>query len=279
MKQLQKSVTWLETAIITISGPLLAISGIIAGVDLVTGGNIFRQVGWLVLVWAITLLLTLDFQVLVLGARAHQIALSPREVWHKAGMIAATVVIAGAISYVSIQMQSTIALSNSENVTIATAMRELGINAQALIWERSTLVLVLIFLAGFLRNEHAQAIAAPAIDTAQLVNELDKRLQQRLEQRIDAVYERVEVSLQMVERATGHLPAISAPVNKSLALPEPVENLEQAIYTDRFESKEQIIAAILARQPGASVEQVAQEAQCSFRTAQKWMQKFQERGN
>ncbi len=84
MKQLQKSVTWLETAIITISGPLLAISGIIAGVDLVTGGNIFRQVGWLVLVWAITLLLTLDFQVLVLGARAHQIALSPREVWHKA---------------------------------------------------------------------------------------------------------------------------------------------------------------------------------------------------
>ncbi len=158
-------------------------------------------------------------------------------------------------------------------------MRELGINAQALIWERSTLVLVLIFLAGFLRNEHAQAIAAPAIDTAQLVNELDKRLQQRLEQRIDAVYERVEVSLQMVERATGHLPAISAPVNKSLALPEPVENLEQAIYTDRFESKEQIIAAILARQPGASVEQVAQEAQCSFRTAQKWMQKFQERGN
>ncbi len=275
MEKLQAGVTWLETAIITISGPLLATSGIIAGVDLVTGGNIFKQVGWLVLVWAITLLLTLDFQVLVLGARAHQIALSTRSGKQKTWLIIAIVAIAGAISYVSIQMQSTIALSNSEGVTISHAMQALGINAQALIWERSTLVLVLIFLAGFLRNEQAQVIQAPAIDTTQLVNELDKRLQQRLEQRIDAVYERVEISLQMVERATGHLPAISAPVNKPLALPLPVENLEP-IYQGQFESKEQVIAAILARQPEASVEQVAQEAGCSLRTAQKWMSKLQE---
>ncbi len=66
---LKKSVAGLEDGIIVLSGPALAISGIIAGVDLVTGGNILKSMWWLSLVWAITLLLTLDFQVLCLGVR------------------------------------------------------------------------------------------------------------------------------------------------------------------------------------------------------------------
>jgi len=57
----------LEDAIITLSGPALAISGIIAGVDLLTGGHILQQSPALALAWAICLLLTLDFQVLALG--------------------------------------------------------------------------------------------------------------------------------------------------------------------------------------------------------------------
>jgi len=42
-------------------------------------------------------------------------------------------------------------------------------------------------------------------------------------------------------------------------------------YAARFESKEQVIADILKRTPNATPEQVAQEAQCSVRTASKWM--------
>ncbi len=52
---LKTSVHHLEDGIITLSGPALAISGIIAGVDLLTGGHVLQQVSWLALVWAICL--------------------------------------------------------------------------------------------------------------------------------------------------------------------------------------------------------------------------------
>jgi hypothetical protein len=47
------------------------------------------------------------------------------------------------------------------------------------------------------------------------------------------------------------------------------------IYSERFQSKEQVIAAILAQRPGASAEEVAQEAGCTVRTVAKWLQRFQ----
>src|SRR5260221_517976 len=50
-------------------------------------------------------------------------------------------------------------------------------------------------------------------------------------------------------------------------------NLEP-IYQGKFTSKEQEIAAVLARMPGASAEDIAQEAGCSVRTAEKWIQRL-----
>ena len=64
------------------------------------------------------------------------------------------------------------------------------------------------------------------------------------------------------------------------ALPEHVESMPanlEPIYDERFASKEQEVAAILARMPDASAEQVAQEAGCNVRTAEKWMKRYQER--
>jgi hypothetical protein len=161
---LKHIVAALEDGIIVLSGPALAISGIIAGVDLVTGGNILKSINWLALVWAITLLLTLDFQVLALGVRAHQVYGSPgKGRGQKALEILLVVLIAAAISYVSIQMQSVIARVNSEpGVSIDQATAQLGINPIALIWERSTLVLVLIFMSGWLREHEAHQVEAPA---------------------------------------------------------------------------------------------------------------------
>jgi len=158
----------LEDGIIVLSGPALAISGIIAGVDLVTGGNILKSISWLALVWAITLLLTLDFQVLALGVRAHQVYGSAgKGRGQKALEILLVVLMAAAISYVSIQMQSVIARVNSEpGVSIDLATAQLGINPIALIWERSTLVLVLIFMSGWLRESEARQGEAPAQPSA-----------------------------------------------------------------------------------------------------------------
>src|SRR6266849_3820055 len=204
---LKSSMAKLEDAIITISGPALAISGIIAGVDLVTGGHVLQSVSWLALVWAITLLLTLDFQVLALGVRCHRVYTSQKSGGRKALEIVLMVAIAAAISFVSIQMQSIIARVNAETVTIDQAAIQLGINMVLLIWERSTLVLVLIFMSGWLR-EHDQvpveALApapvplAPPASTApdwrELLHEFAKMQQTTIETVIERTMERVTIT-------------------------------------------------------------------------------------
>jgi len=132
--ELKTAVNRLEDAIITISGPALAISGIIAGVDLVTGGNAMRNIPWLTLTWAICLLLTLDFQVLALGARAHKVYLSSNKATRrKAFEIALACLVAAGVSYVSIQMQSIIARANVAAISIDQAAAQMGINTIALI--------------------------------------------------------------------------------------------------------------------------------------------------
>jgi hypothetical protein len=153
MINLREATNRLEDGIIILSGPALAISGILAGVDLLTGGTMMTHTTWLQFAWAITLLISLDFQVLALGARAHRIY--QRRGWWE---LVLAIVIAAAISYVSIQMQSIIARANSAGLDIATATAQLGINPIALIWERSALVLVLIFLAGWLRETESEQI-------------------------------------------------------------------------------------------------------------------------
>lgn len=172
---LKGAVNKLENAIITVSGPAIAISGIIAGIDLLTGGSMFKDVRWLSLTWAICLLLTLDFQVLMLGARARRIYGSEKHGGRKIAEIVMIILIAGAISSVSVQMQSIIARSQAtivytdrtgqhvRNLTIDEATQQMHIDPVALIWERSALVLVLIFMSGWFRDEeHQDSTAQPA---------------------------------------------------------------------------------------------------------------------
>src|SRR5437763_13262249 len=164
---LKQAVAKLEDGIIVLSGPALAISGIIAGVDLVTGGNVLKSVSWLGLVWAITLLLTLDFQVLALGVRAHRVYTSEKPIRQKVVEILLVVLIAAAISFVSIQMQSVIARVNAEmGLSLDQAAAQLGINTITLIWERSTLVLVLIITLGWLRDDHEVQAETPVQPSA-----------------------------------------------------------------------------------------------------------------
>src|SRR5215469_5365623 len=218
LPSLQEAMKQLEDGIIVLSGPALAISGIIAGIDLVTGGNILTSISWLTLVWAVTLLLTLDFQVLAFGVRAHRISRAA----HKSGVrkcceILLIVLIAAGISFVSIQMQSIIARSQAtmtvldrsghsitRPISIDEATTQLGINPIALIWERSTLVLVLIFMSGWLREDDSQQdqlpapVPAPALDMDALIAGVTGHLQAVYEPQLKAVYEQVQrVTIQL----------------------------------------------------------------------------------
>jgi transposase len=309
---LKHAVASLEDGIIVLSGPALAISGIIAGVDLVTGGNVLKSVSWLGLVWAITLLLTLDFQVLALGVRAHRVYSSGKHAGQKVVEILLVVLIAAAISFVSIQMQSIIARVNAEaGLSIDQAAVQLGINTIALIWERSTLVLVLIFMSGWLREhpeEQTQTLASPPApvphpaiseETVQLIlarlATLDRWEQALTAQQQQAQTGQVTISEQaraVRQLAAPAQPHAQAEAGQAQAPPgEQEQTLENPpaifhtdgeeseaappIYSERFQSKEQVIAAILAQRPGASAEEIAQEADCTVRTAAKWMQRLQ----
>ncbi len=286
---LRTAVARLEDGIIVLSGPALAISGIIAGVDLVTGGNILKSMSWLALVWAITLLLTLDFQVLALGVRAHRVyTAAQKSNKRKVAEIAIAVVIAAAISFISIQMQSIIARVNAENITIDLAAVQLGINTIALIWERSSLVLVLIFMSGWLREHDSTstpvstpAPVAPApLDWKDMLQEFAKLQQSTIETVIERTMERVTVTISEQKAETLQIAAPASDTQNILANDLEIDRKEdeQPIFLERFQSKEQAIAAILQRAPGATPEQVAHEAGCSIRTANKWIQRSYETG-
>ena len=253
---LKSSVNHLEDAIITISGPALAISGIIAGVDLVTGGHAMQNVPWLTLAWAICLLLTLDFQVLALGARAHRVYLSDSKATRrKVFEILLACLVAAGVSYVSIQMQSIIARANVATISIDQAAAQMGINTIALIWERSALVLVLIFLSGWFREDDSNAaVPAPQIETP-----------------MPAINPEVlNLLIERLDHLTVTVTQLTTPAAQ--ALPEhaesrPAAQSEQADSVS--ESRVEQVQALLEETPDASVRDIARAIGRSKSTAHK----------
>ncbi len=240
---LSRIITGLEDSIIVLSGPALAISGIIAGVDLVTGGHLLQQAPALTMAWAITLLLTLDFQVLALGVRGMRVYQSTtKHVVQRCFEIGLIFAIAGGISLVSIQMQSIIARLSAEGITVDQAAAQLGISMLALTWERSVLVLVLIFLSGWLRE-------APTATQ-------------------DAIH-----------RGPTPAPASSIITEEALT-PAParaeVPEHAQSLTTSRIPSREQEIVRALQHSPNLTAEELAAICGCSARTASKWQLKYKE---
>ncbi len=299
MKQLslKTGVAHLEDAIITISGPALATSGIIAGVDILTNNLIARyapSAGAIAgLLWAICLMLTLDFQVLMLGVRARRIyAGASKSGWQKTGELALCMAIAAALGYVSLQMGSIFARMLGTTLTIVQAQAELGINPIALIYERSALVLVLIFTSGWPRHDTAtvsppapvapspSAVPAPvAPDWREMLQEFAKMQQVTIERTLETVMERVTITqISQVEQANTPM-QIEGPADAQNGLsPAPARDeadmRAQPVSISQLASKEQAVAHVLARNPDATLEQVAQEAACSVRTAEKWYRRL-----
>lgn len=249
----------LEDAIITLSGPALAVSGIIAGVDLLTGGTMLKDVSWLAMAWAIFLLLTLDFQVLSLGARAHQIYQGDASTGRKVFEMVLAITIAAAISYVSIQMQSIIARANV-GMSIEQATVQLGINPIALIWERSALVLVLIFMSGWFREEVKHAVSSSVSSVpSETAGETPSAIS-------DETVQLILAKLAKLDHLEQVLAARSVVVHEApetpLALPETTtqagETPETGNETEADESSlEAQIAALLSIKPDVSSREVA----------------------
>jgi hypothetical protein len=273
---LKSSVAWVEDSIIVLSGPALAVSGIVAGVDLVTGGQILRSISWLALVWAITLLLTLDFQVLCLGVRAHRVYASNKSKEQKIFEIVLAVLIAAAISYVSIQMQSIIARVNAENITLDQASMQLGINMIWLIWERSTLVLVLIFMSGWLRETDHQDDKTP-VQPPDLVATFEEKLNtlalaeaQAREAMLALMKQELvnTVSISMEEQkqlllTTGQHPAVNIPQPTPANRKKPGKITRIDLVRPVHDDKRGRVRRVLMNNPQASVSEIERLAKVS----------------
>ena len=257
---LKDATNHLEDAIITLSGPALAISGIIAGVDLLTGGNMLKQASWLSITWAICLLLTLDFQVLSLGARTYKAYLSAEKLTRrKVCEIVIMVLIAAAISYVSVQMQSIIARSNSASLDITTATMQLGINPIALIWERSALVLVLIFMSGWFREEVKQGVSiVPEPETPETPETPIETLPAISDETVQLILSKL-AKLDQLEHLLVMRPiVVQEAIETPLALTETTTDPDETPETESDESSlEAQIAALLAVKSDVSSREVA----------------------
>jgi hypothetical protein len=93
---------------------------------------------------------------------------------------------------------------------------------------------------------------------------------------LNVLIERLDhLSVTVTQLTSPSLPAIAPPAERSAREIPPVETDDDSARAGAmFASKEQEIAAILQERPGASVEEIAHVANCSERTAKKWMERL-----
>jgi hypothetical protein len=191
MATLKESVKSLEDNIITISGPALAISGIIAGIDVLTS-NVLKTYlpqasAILGVVWAICLMLTLDFQVLTLGVKSRHIYQSEKPGKQKLIEMGLAIIVASAIAYVSVQMGTIFARTLGTTMSIDQAEALLGIDPTALYYERSAMVMLLIFMSGWLRDGNEQPQSATQTTVAPTDEELRTAITEAVKSEVQAI--------------------------------------------------------------------------------------------
>ncbi len=141
--------------------------------------------------------------------------------------------------------------------------------------------------SGLVADVPAEVTAAPPATISPSLDEVLLKLDERYQQRMEALYQKTveTVKITIAEHTNPQIPAITQAM---LASPLQIESTGQSsddraslqglvngklVDQGRFASKEQAVAEALRRLPGASVEQIAQEAGCSPRTAQRWLDK------
>jgi hypothetical protein len=283
---LSQAVVKLEDSILVLSGPALAISGIIAGVDIVTNGMVASMFGLVGMVWAICLLLSLDFQVLALGCRAHRLYHSSAgKSWiQKWAELALVFAIAAALAYVSLQMHSIFARVTGAGVSIEVAQQQLGINPIALIYERSALVMVLIFMSGWLRGSsqtfvRAEPIVPAMVPTVPALDELIERLDERYAQRMQTTIETITDTL--IERTIERVTVAQLPMGEQganavprLSAPHAIEAHAVSVRGEQNPNYGEAIEALYANNPNLTVREIAEQVGCSVSTANKWIQRL-----
>ncbi len=281
---LQQWVREIEQHIIVLSGPLLATSGIIAGLDVVTNNFIAHNApgigAVLGLIWAVCLMMTLDFQVLVLGVRARRVYISNKGAGKKALEMALAFAIALALGYVSLQMGSIFSRMMGTSLSMEQAQAQLGINPIWLVYERSAMVMLLIFMSGWLRDEDEQVTVhtQPAPQAVSTISESDmhivlaaldevKTLRQRVAQLQAPTQPALPESVYSKQASDESSPQASDDIPIITSLKKPIKGLpnEQSYGTQ--------IEALYKENPEITAVEIEERLGCSRVTAAKWLRR------
>lgn len=139
-------------------------------------------------------------------------------------------------------MQAIITRSNSANVSVDQAVRDLHIDPIALIWERAILVLLLIFLSGWLRQPACDPqgqgspgqLDATYLDPQALADTVAARLTQVNQEALTLTLDRLEQTQQVaLQQALDHLD--QAHKCRSEALPDHAEHVQVTLVESASE--------------------------------------------
>jgi len=160
---------WLEELAVIASGPLLTVGLGIALTALLTGGAVLTSVPALVYVWAVAQAIGTD--ALLVGS-SFQLAHSLRSRHYFAAL--GYGVLVACLAYVGYVAALVFATQESQGVTTAQALSQLGFDATSWILQRSALSVALVVLSGLLRYVAPAKVEASLEDErAKLARELE----------------------------------------------------------------------------------------------------------
>jgi hypothetical protein len=137
---------WCEELLALLSGPLLVFGLGVGLTDLFTDHALTRDVQGLIVVWAMSLAVGTDVQLIGMFAKARQ-ALRERNYWQMVGALIIGAIL-GYIGWVSAQIYS---VEQAQHITTGAALAQLGFDPTAWLVQRSFVAVGLVMLSGWTR--------------------------------------------------------------------------------------------------------------------------------
>lgn len=146
---------WFEELLSLVNGPMLLFGLGIALVDLLTDGRLTTDMPWLLIAWGVSQALGIDTQLLGCWSRV-------RKAWERGRykQVTAWAVLGIIIGYAAWQAGDVYAVQQSQHLSEAAALAQLGMSAEAWFGWRAFLAVGLVALAGVTRYQKPRKVKA-----------------------------------------------------------------------------------------------------------------------
>lgn len=165
LPQISGFLTWIESLITLISGPMLTVGGIIALVDLLTDGALQVNVPWILYLWAISQAIGVDGQLIGSAAKSARMAFEKR--WPS---FLFEFLLMALLGYIALLATIVFGYQQTFHLTTTQALARLGMDSVSWLWQRSAVAVFLIMLSGWRRFIVKRHVAL-AVELAEIERE------------------------------------------------------------------------------------------------------------